>query len=77
MRRQLLAISALSTAIGFSVTAANAAPATSMYETLKASASESSAVQQARYYRRGHHHHHYYHHQNCWWGDRWVCSWLW
>jgi fumarate hydratase class II len=76
MQRQLLVIAALSTAIGFSAAAANAAPATSMFETLKASASESSAVQQVRVYRRGYHHHHH-HQKNCWWGDRWVCSWLW
>jgi hypothetical protein len=76
MRRQLLMIAALSTTIGFSAATTSAAPATNMLQTLKANASETSAVQQVRYHRRGHHHH-YYHHQNCWWGDLWVCSWLW
>jgi hypothetical protein len=74
MRSQLLVIAALSTAIGCSVTATNAAPATSMFETLKASAGESGAVSQIRHLRRGYRHHR---HQECWWGDRMICSWWW
>ena len=72
--RQLLVTAALSAALGFSVSIANAAPASSMLETLKASANEGRTVQQVRYYRRGHHH---YRHHNCWWGDRWLCRYFW
>jgi hypothetical protein len=49
MIRNLLMIAVLSTAVGFAVSAAKAAPPTSMLETLKAGASEGNMVQEARY----------------------------
>jgi hypothetical protein len=74
MTRNLLAIAALSAALGYSVPATNAAPASGMIETLKASAVEAGTIQQIRHYRR-----HYRHHRNsnCWWQDRWLCRYLW
>jgi hypothetical protein len=75
MTRKLLVIAALSAAV-FSLSAANAAPATNMLETLKASAGDGSIVQEARY----RHHRGYRHvrrHHNCWWGDRWLCRYFW
>ena len=77
MTRKLLVIAALSAAVGFSVSGANAAPATNMLEALKASAGEASVVEQVRNrHRRGHRHVRHRHH-NCWWGDRWLCRWMW
>lgn len=73
MKRNLLVIAALGAAIGFSVSGANAAPAGSMLETLKVSAGQSSVVEEARYRRRGYKKKS----QNCWWGDRWLCRYLW
>jgi hypothetical protein len=71
MIRSLLIIAVLSAAVGFAATSANAASATRMLETLKAGASEGNLVQEARYrHRRGYR-------QNCWWGDRWLCRYLW
>ena len=70
MIRSLLMIAVLSAAVGFAATSANAASATRMLETLKAGASEGNLVQEARYrHRRGY--------RNCWWGDRWLCRYLW
>jgi hypothetical protein len=72
---KLLVIAAVSAAVGFSVSAANAAPAMNMLETLKASAAEATLVQEARHrHRRGYRH---ARRQNCWWGDRWLCRYLW
>ena len=75
MIRNLLMIAVLSAAVSFTVSAANAAPATSMLETLKAAASHGTMVQETRYrHRRGYR---YVKSQNCWWGDRWLCRYLW
>jgi hypothetical protein len=75
MIRNLLMIAVLSAAVGFAVSAAKAAPATSMVESLKAGASEGNMVQEARYrHRRGYRH---VRSQNCWWGDRWLCRYFW
>ena len=73
MMKQLLMGAALGAALGFSVSASNAAPATSMLDTLKASASENTIVQEVRHRRRHKHHHH----KMCWWGDRWMCKYMW
>ena len=74
MTRNLLAVAALSLAVGFAASAANATPAISMLETLKAGASDGTMVQEARYrHRRGYRHVK----KNCWWGDRWLCRYLW
>jgi len=74
MTRQLLAIAALSIALGFSVTTTNAAPASSMFEKLKTSAVEGSTVQQVRHYR---HYRRGYRYGNCWWRDPWLCRYMW
>ena len=74
MTRQLLAIAALSIALGFSVTTTNAAPASSMFEKLKTSAVEASTVQQVRHYRHYRRGHRY---GNCWWRDPWLCRYMW
>ena len=73
MTRQLLAIAALSIALGFSVTTTNATPASNMFEKLKTSAVESSIqqVRHNRHYRRG------YRYGNCWWRDPWLCRYMW
>ena len=74
MIKNLLAVAALSAAVGLAVSAANAAPATSMLENLKAGASNGNIVQEARYrHRRGYRHVK----KSCWWGDRWLCRYLW
>ena len=74
MIRSLLMLAVLSAAVGFAATSANAASATRMLETLKAGASEGNMVQEARYRHRGYRH---VRSQNCWWGDRWLCRYLW
>jgi len=74
MSRQLLAIAALSAALGLSVSATDAAPASGMLETLKSSAADGSTAQQVRHYRRGYRHNRY---GNCWWRDRWLCRYMW
>ena len=71
MRKQLLMGAALAAALGFSVSASNAAPATSMLDALKASAGENAIVEQARHRRR------HKHREKCWWGDRWMCKHFW
>jgi hypothetical protein len=74
MIRNLLMIAALSAAVGITVSAANATPATSMLETLKAGASHGTMIQETRYrHRRGYR----YVKSQCWWGDRWLCRYLW
>ncbi len=72
--RQLLVSAALVALFGVSVSVASAAPAGSAAEALKASAREGTTLQQVMH-RRGRYHR--YHHRRCWWGDRWLCSWLW
>jgi hypothetical protein len=72
MRKQLLMGAVLGAALGFSVSASNAAPATSMLDVLKASAGENAIVEQARHRRR-----HKQRHKMCWWGDRWLCKYMW
>jgi len=74
MTRQLLAIAALSIALGFSVTTTNASPASSMLETLKTSKVEGSTVEQVRHYRHYRRGHRY---GNCWWQDPWLCRYMW
>ena len=74
MTRKLLAIAALSDVLGYSVPTTNAAPASGMLETLKASAVEAGTVQQIRHYRR---HYRHYRNSHCWWQDRWLCRYLW
>ena len=75
MIRNMLMIAVLSAAVGFAVSEAKAAPATSMLQTLKAGASEGNMVQEARYrHRRGYRD---VRSQNCWWGDRWLCRYFW
>jgi hypothetical protein len=64
---------ALSTAMGFSASATNAAPARNMLETLRANARASSTSLQIRH-RRGYR---YHRRQDCWWGDRVVCGRWW
>jgi hypothetical protein len=71
--RQLLAIAALSIALGFSMTT-NAAPASNMFEELKTSAVGAGTVQQARHYR---HYRRGYRYGNCWWRDPWLCRYMW
>ncbi len=75
MTRNLFVVAALSATVAFAVSAANAAPPTSVLETLKAGASEGNMVQEARY--RHHRGYRYVRRQNCWWGDRWLCRYLW
>lgn len=77
MTRKLLVIAAVSAAVGFSVSAANAAPAMNMLETLKASAAEATVVQEARHRHRRGHRHARHHREKCWWGDRWLCRYVW
>jgi len=72
MMKQLLMGAALGVALGLSASVATAAPATSMLDTLKASASENTIVEQARHRR-----HHRHRHRMCWWGDRWLCKYFW
>ncbi len=64
----------LSVALGYSVPATNAAPASGMLETLKAGAVEAGTIQQIRHYRR---HYRHYRNSHCWWQDRWLCRYLW
>ena len=73
MMKQLLMGAVLGAALGLSASVASAAPATSMLDTLKASAGENTIVEQARH-RRGHKHRHQ---KMCWWGDRWMCKYMW
>ena len=72
--RQLLAIAALSIALGFSVTTTNASPASSMLEKLKTSNVVGSTVEQVRHYRHYRRGHRY---GNCWWQDPWLCRYMW
>jgi hypothetical protein len=75
MTRNLLTIAVLSAAIGLAVSSANAAPATSMLEALKADASQGAIVQETRYrHRRSYRN---VRSPNCWWGDRWLCRYFW
>ena len=76
MKKQLLMGAVLGAALGLSVSASNAAPATSMLDALKASAGENTIVEQARH-RRHHRHHRHHRHKMCWWGDRWLCKYMW
>jgi hypothetical protein len=74
--RRLLMIAAAAVALGYSVSAANAAPVTNMLETVKA-VHEGSTIQKARHYRRGHHRYHRWGRERCWWRDRWLCRYFW
>src|SRR3990172_4773637 len=71
MKKQLLMGAVLGVALGFSVSASNAAPATSMLDALKASAGENAIVEQARHRRR------HKARKMCWWGDKWMCRYFW
>ncbi len=72
MMKQLLMGAALAAVLGLSVSASNAAPATSILDSLKASAGENSIVEQARHRRR-----HHKARKLCWWGDAWMCKHMW
>jgi hypothetical protein len=74
MIKQLLMGAALAAVLGFSVSASNAAPATSILDSLKANASENSIIEQARHRR---HHRHHRARKLCWWGDAWMCKHMW
>ena len=73
MTRNLLAIAALSAALGYWCPRRTLRLHLAI-ETLKASAVEAGTIEQIRHYRR-----HYRHHRssNCWWQDRWLCRYLW